>query len=161
LDTVTFTRPLLSVIYGLPLLAGSWYSIATRFGGIGPCGLRHREHCQGSESRQKNKFRSLDNIHKIDGREYGPYWYKVESVREGKRIRQRVLEYLGKDRPFERETLAERLKDRDSNVSRALHVFRTVREWITFDSVESALRDLDSTNIVKLQTSTFCRALHH
>ena len=32
---------------------------------------------------------------------------------------------------------------------------------IVFDSAESALRDHDSANIVKLQISTFCRALHH
>ena len=89
-------------------------------------------------------------IIKMKGKEYGPYWYRVEGYREGKKVKQRVLEYIGKDRPIESESVREQLWERDSNLSRGLHVFRDVRKWIVFDS----------TNIVKLKTSTFCRTFH-
>ena len=44
-----------------------------------------------------------------------------------------------------------------------INIRKVIRQWKYFGiySAVSALRDRDSANIVKLQTSTFCRALHH
>ena len=35
---------------------------------------------------------------KIKGKEYGRNWYRVEGYREGKKVKQRVLKYIGRDR---------------------------------------------------------------
>ena len=48
-------------------------------------------------------------------------------------MKQRVLEYIGKDRPIESESVSEQLRERDSNLARGLRVFRDVRKWIVFD----------------------------
>ena len=69
----------------------------------------------------------------INGKTYGPYWYKVRTVRRGRRVRQIIVDYLGKDGPVQRETVKEQFQEPDSNITKALHVYSSVKEWIVFD----------------------------
>lgn len=69
----------------------------------------------------------------INGKRYGPYWYKVRSVRHGRKVRQIIEEYLGKDGPVQKENIKEELQEPESNVTRALRLFTKIKHWIVFD----------------------------
>jgi len=71
--------------------------------------------------------------HTIKGVVYGPYWYKVGSYREGKKVKQRVLAYLGKSAPVRWDEVEEELREPDSNVSRGVEIFKNSTPFVVLD----------------------------
>ena len=71
--------------------------------------------------------------HTINGVVYGPYWYKVKSVRKGKKIKQKVLAYLGKTTPVRWEEVDRELRDTSTDVSRGVEIFKNSTPFVVLD----------------------------
>jgi len=71
--------------------------------------------------------------HRVNGKDYGPYWYKVRGIREGDRVLQKVVKYIGKDRPIELEAVSEEMERVYSDISKGVRIFRSGKPFVVFD----------------------------
>ena len=59
----------------------------------------------------------------------------MESYRKGKKVKQRVLAYLGKSAPVRWDDVEEELQEHDSDVSRGVEIFKTSTPFVVPDLI--------------------------
>lgn len=81
----------------------------------------------------------------------GPYWYLVESRREGKHVHQKHIRYIGTTPPVRQEEVKKELQDPNSELSTGLHIYKKEKEFVCFDLETTGFSNKDMIIEVGMQ----------